>query len=121
MIPVQPRQVPFNEVTKYDNVTTEQWAELKSLLHKEFRLPMQQNQAKIQWGSSTYEWDTGILEWDFHQNDQPDSKKADRGEFTYYLEIRIRRRPADPEVLAVEATIAAYFKRVTDKQKRKES
>jgi hypothetical protein len=98
-----------NEVVKYDNVTVEQWAELKALLLKTFRLAMQSNQSKVQWGSSTYEWDQGVFEWDFHQNDQPDSKKADRGEFTYYLEIRIKRRPADPPVLAVEKTIAEFF------------
>lgn len=98
-----------NEIVKYENVTVEQWSELKALLLKTFRLSMQQNQSKVQWGSSTYEWDQGVFEWDFHQNDQPDSRKADKGEFTYYLEIRIKRRPADPPVLAVEKKIADFF------------
>jgi hypothetical protein len=98
-----------NEVTKYENVTPEQWAELKALLYQTFRLPMQQNQSKVQWGSSTYEWDQGVFEWDFHQNDEPDAKKADRGEFTYYLEIRIKRRLSDPAVLAIEKKIAEFF------------
>jgi len=95
-----------NEVTKYDNVTPEQWAELKALLYQTFRLPMQSNQSKVQWGSSTYEWDTGVFEWDFHQNDNPNPEKQAN---TYYLEIRIKRRLSDPAVLAVETKIAAFF------------
>jgi hypothetical protein len=98
-----------NEVTKYENVTLEQWNELKSLLLKAFRLPIQQNQAKVQWGSSVYDWDTGVFEWDFHQNDNPSGKDEDR---TYYLEIRIKRRPADPAVLAIEKKIEQFFKSV---------
>ena len=98
-----------NEVLRYENVTVEQWKELKELLLKTFRLPIQQNQSKVQWGSTVYDWDTGVFEWDFHQNDQPDSKKADRGEFTYYLEIRIKRRLSDPAVLATEKKIAEFF------------
>lgn len=97
-----------NEVTKYENVTLEQWNELKSLLLKAFRLPIQQNQAKVQWGSSVYDWDTGVFEWDFHQNDNPSGKDEDR---TYYLEIRIKRRPADPAVLAIEGKIAEFFRK----------
>ena len=103
-----------NEVTKYDNVTVEQWAELKALLYQTFRLAMQQNQSKVQWGSSTYEWDQGVFEWDFHQNDNPNPEKQPN---TYYLEIRIKRRPSDPAVLAIESKIAAFFK--ADKEKRK--
>jgi hypothetical protein len=96
-----------NEVTKYENVTVEQWNELKALLLKSFRLSIQQNQAKVQWGSTVYEWDTGVFEWDFHQNDNPQPDKVPN---TYYLEIRIKRRAADPEVLAVEKKIATFFK-----------
>ena len=103
-----------NEVTKYENVTVEQWAELKALLYQTFRLAMQQNQSKVQWGSSTYEWDQGVFEWDFHQNDNPNPEKQPN---TYYLEIRIKRRPADPAVLAIESKITAFFK--ADKEKRK--
>ena len=95
-----------NEVTKYDNVTVEQWAELKSLIHQTFRLPMRENQSKIQWGSTAYEWDTGVFEWDFHQNDNPNPDKTPN---TYYLEIRIKRRPTDPAVFAVEKKIAEFF------------
>ena len=95
-----------NEVTKYDGVTVEQWSELKALLLKTFRLPIQQNQAKVQWGSSVYEWDTGVFEWDFHMNDNPSGKDEDR---TYYLEIRIKRRPSDPPKLAIEEVIFMYF------------
>lgn len=108
-----------NEVVKYENVTVEQWNELKALLLRTFRLAMLSNQSKVQWGSSTYEWDQGVFEWDFHQNDQPDSKKADRGEFTYYLETRIKRRPCDPAELAIESTIYEFFKKITDKGKSK--
>jgi hypothetical protein len=97
-----------NEVTRYDNVTVEQWAELKALLYQTFRLAMQQNQSKVQWGSSTYEWDTGVFEWDFHMNDNPSGKDEDR---TYYLEIRIKRRLADPAVLAIELKISQFFGR----------
>ena len=95
-----------NEVTKYENVTVEQWTELKTMLHQTFRLPIQQNQSKVQWGSSTYEWDQGVFEWDFHQNDNPNPDKIPN---TYYLEIRIKRRPADPVELAVEKKIAWFF------------
>ena len=95
-----------NEVTKYDNVTVEQWAALKAILYETFRLPMQQNQSKILWGSTTYEWDTGVLEWDFHQNDNPNPDKIPN---TYYLEIRIKRRPVDPPKLAIEEKIACFF------------
>jgi len=95
-----------NEVTKYENVTVEEWAELKTLLHQAFRFPIQQNQSKVQWGSTAYEWDTGVFEWDFHQNDNPNPDKIPN---TYYLEIRIKRRPADPRVLAIEAKIAEFF------------
>ena len=104
-----------NEITKYENVTVEQWAELKALLLKSFRLPIQQNQSKVQWGSSTYEWDTGVFEWDFHQNDNPGGKVEDQ---TYYLEIRIKRRLADPPMLAIEYTIGAFLKKVIDKGKK---
>jgi hypothetical protein len=104
-----------NEVVKYDNVTVEQWAELKALLLKTFRLAMQSNQSKIQWGSSTYEWDQGVFEWDFHQNDNPNPDKIPN---TYYLEIRIKRRPTDPAELAVESTIRAFFKKIADKGKK---
>jgi hypothetical protein len=97
-----------NEVTKYENVTVEQWNELKAVLLKAFRLPIQQNQAKVSWGSSVYEWDTGVFEWDFHQNDNPGGRAEDQ---TYYLEIRIKRRPADPEELAIERKIAQFFGR----------
>lgn len=114
MIPVQAKPASVSEVTKYDNVTVEQWAELKMLLHQAFRLPIQQNQSKVQWGSTAYEWDTGVFEWDFHQNDNPNPEKQPN---TYYLEIRIKRRPADPAVLAIESKIAAFFK--ADKEKRK--
>ena len=100
-----------NEVTKYDGVTVEQWSELKALLLKTFRLPIQQNQAKVQWGSTVYEWDTGVFEWDFHQNDNPSGKDEDR---TYYLEIRIKRRLADPAELAVEKKIAKFFRDCQD-------
>ena len=58
-----------------------------------------------------------MFEWDFHQNDQPDPKKADKGEFTYYLEIRIKRRPADPEELAIEKKIAQFFKHEVKEKK----
>ena len=98
-----------NEVTRYDNVTLEQWAELKALLLKAFRLPIQQNQAKVEWGSSVYDWDRGVFEWDFHQNDNPN---PDKQENTYYLEIRIKRRPADPAELAIEKKIEQFFKSV---------
>ena len=37
-----------NEVVKYENVTVEQWNELKGILLKNFRLPIQQNQSKVQ-------------------------------------------------------------------------
>ena len=106
-----------NEVTKYENIALEQWNDLKAVLLKAFRLPIQQNQAKVQWGSTVYDWDRGVFEWDFHQNDNPGGKVEDQ---TYYLEIRIKRRPADPAELAIESTIATFFKKVTDKQKRKE-
>ena len=66
-----------NEVTKYENVTVEQWAELKALLLKAFRLPIQQNQAKVEWGSSVYDWDRGVFEWDFHQNDNPNPDRQE--------------------------------------------
>jgi hypothetical protein len=95
-----------NEVVKYENVTVEQWAELKAILLKTFRLAMQSNQSKVQWGSSTYEWDQGVFEWDFHQNDNPNPERQAN---TYYLEIRIKRRPADPPVLAVEQKIKEFF------------
>jgi hypothetical protein len=95
-----------NEVTKYENVTLEQWSDLRALLLKSFRLSIQQNQAKVQWGSTVYEWDTGVFEWDFHQNDNPNPDKQPN---TYYLEIRIKRRVADPRVLAVEEKIAWFF------------
>ena len=104
-----------NEVTKYGNVTVEQWAELKALLLKTFRLQMQQNQSKVQWGSSTYEWDQGVFEWDFHQNDNPNPDKIPN---TYYLEIRIKRRPVDPPELAIESAIQAFFKKITDEGKK---
>ncbi len=96
-----------NEVTKYDNVTVEQWAELKALLYQTFRIMMHQNQSKVQWGSTAYEWDTGVFEWDFHQNDNPSGRDEYR---TYYLEIRIKRRLCDPSILAVENKIARFFK-----------
>jgi hypothetical protein len=95
-----------NEISKYDNVTVEQWAELKAMLLKTFRIQMQSNQSKVQWGSTTFEWDLGVLEWDFHQNDNPN---PDRSPNTYYLEIRIKRRPSDPPVLAIEKKIAEFF------------
>ena len=95
-----------NEVVKYEKVTVEQWKELKELLLKTFRLPIQQNQSKVQWGSTVYDWDTGVFEWDFHQNDNPEPEKQEN---TYYLEIRIKRRPADPAELAIEKKIAWYF------------
>jgi hypothetical protein len=115
MIPVQPKAAPFSEVTKYDNVTIEQWSELKALLQREFRLPIQQNQAKIQWGSSVHYWDLGVLEWDFHQNDNPEPDKHPN---TYYLEIRIRRRPVDPQYMAVEGVIHSFFKKIAAGQKK---
>jgi hypothetical protein len=99
-----------NEVVKYENVTIEQWTELKAELLKYFRIPIQQNQSKIQWGSSVFEWDTGVFEWDFHQND---NVNPDKVPMTYYLEIRIKRRPSDPEVLAVEKKIADFFKKAS--------
>ena len=108
-----------NEVVKYENVTVEQWAELKALILKTFRLQMQSNQSKVQWGSSTYEWDQGVFEWDFHQNDNPNPDKIPN---TYYLEIRIKRRPADPPMLAVERIISIYFEEarmIQDQQKGK--
>jgi hypothetical protein len=105
-----------NEVTRYDDVTVEQWNELKALLLKSFRLSIQQNQAKVQWGSTVYEWDTGVFEWDFHQNDNPNPDKTPN---TYYLEIRIKRRPADPPYLAIENAIHNFFKKSTDEEKRK--
>ena len=95
-----------NEVTKYENVTVEQWTALKALLHQTFRFPIQQNQSKVQWGSTVNEWDTGVLEWDFHQNDNPQGKVEDQ---TYYLEIRIKRRPSDPAKLAIESKIEEFF------------
>ena len=101
-----------NEVVKYENVTVERWKELKELLLKTFRLPIQQNQSKVQWGSTDYDWDTGVFEWDFHQNDNP---TGDAKLETYYLEIRIKRRLADPPQLAVESEIAAFFRGCGDK------
>ncbi len=95
-----------NEVVKYENVTVEQWVELKALLLKTFRLAIQSNQSKVQWGSSTYEWDTGVFEWDFHQNDNPNPDKSPN---TYYLEIRIKRRPVDPPRFAIESVINHFF------------
>lgn len=106
-----------NEVTRYDNVTPEQWADLKALLYQTFRISIQQNQAKVQWGSSTYEWDTGVFEWDFHQNDNPNPEKQEN---TYYLEIRIKRRPADPAELAIETSIKRFFMLIRTKEKLKE-
>jgi hypothetical protein len=47
-----------------------------------------------------------VFEWDFHHNDNPNPDKIPN---TYYLEIRIKRRPADPPVLAVEKKIAWFF------------
>lgn len=104
-----------NEVSKYENVTVEQWNELKGILLKNFRLPIQQNQSKVQWGSTVYDWDTGVFEWDFHQNDNP---TGDKKLETYYLEIRIKRRLADPAQLAVESEIASFFKKIADKGKK---
>jgi hypothetical protein len=104
-----------NEITKYENVTVEQWSELKALLHQTFRLQMQQNQSKVQWGSSAYEWDTGVFEWDFHQNDNPNPEKTPN---TYYLEIRIKRRLSDPPMLAIECKIEVFFKKIIDKGKK---
>ena len=96
-----------NEIKKYEGVTLEQWAELKILIYQSFRLPIQQNQSKVEWGSTVYDWDRGVFEWDFHQNDNPDpDKKAS----TYYLEIRIKRRLADPAELAIEKKIARFFR-----------
>ena len=95
-----------NEVTKYDNVTVEQWNDLKALLNQVFRLSIQSNQAKVEWGSTVYDWDRGVFEWDFHQNDNPQPEKQEN---TYYLEIRIKRRPADPPVMAIEKKIAKFF------------
>jgi hypothetical protein len=95
-----------NEVTKYENVTVEQWAALKTLLYQTFRLPMRENQSKVGWGSPAFEWDAGVFEWDFHQNDNPSGRDEDK---TYYLEIRIKRRPADPAELAIEKKIAWFF------------
>lgn len=95
-----------NEVTRYENVTVEQWKELKDILLKTFRLSIQQNQSKVQWGSTVYDWDSGVLEWDFHQNDNP---TGDAKMISYYLEIRIKRRLADPKELAVESKIKEFF------------
>ena len=95
-----------NEVTKYDNVTVEQWAELKAMLYQVFRLPMRENQSKIGWGSSAFEWDQGVFEWDFHQNDNPNPEKQEN---MYYLEIRIKRRPTDPPKFAIEDKIHRFF------------
>jgi hypothetical protein len=97
-----------NEVTRYDNVTLGQWAELKALILTTFRMQMQENQSKVQWGTSTYDWDQGVFEWDFHQNDNPNPDKIPN---TYYLEIRIKRRPADPPKLAIEEVIFMYFRK----------
>lgn len=96
-----------NEVVRYDDVTVEQWNTLKAELFKVFKFSIQSNQAKIQWGSSVYEWDNGVFEWDFHQND---NKNPDKEPMTYFLEIRIKRRPADPPVLAIEQKIAEFMK-----------
>lgn len=112
-----PKEKFANEVTKYDNVTVEQWTELKAMLHQTFRLPIQSNQSKVEWGSSVYEWDRGVFEWDFHQNDNPNPEKQAN---TYYLEIRIKRRAADPPYLAIESAIFNFFKKVADKSKLKE-
>ena len=97
-----------NEIVKYENVTLDQWRELKELILKNFRMSIQQNQSKVEWGSTVYDWDRGVFEWDFHQNDNPQPEKQEN---TYYLEIRIKRRPADPAVLAIETKIADFFKK----------
>lgn len=99
-----------SEITRYENVTVEQWTKLKDELFKAFRFRITQNQAKIQWGSTVSEWDTGVFEWDYRLDVDPEAKPgwvAEKGT----LEIRIKRRPADPAVLAVESNIAQFLKK----------
>lgn len=89
--------------TVYEKVALDTWRVLKAELFKMFKLEIRQDQAKIQWGSTVYDWDTGIMEWDYRID--PDARPE-----VGTLEIRIKRRPADPPILAVEQKIAEVLK-----------
>jgi hypothetical protein len=100
---------------RYKDVGIEEWNELKAEILREFRLSIQQDQAKIEWGSTIHEWDRGVLEWEYNRGKVKEGKEDGVGG---YLEIRIKRRPCDPPEMAIEKWIAGYFnRRAGDKQK----
>jgi hypothetical protein len=93
------------QVTKYEHISMEAWRKLKAELFRTYKLEIRQNQDKIQWGSNANPWDTGVFEWDYKIT--PDSKPEEGT-----LELRIKRRAADPARLAIEATISDMLEEV---------